>query len=449
MKQLLLSLGGAAVLAAACAHAEFQDRFKPATAPSIEPWTRSETVAFRNAFWFDGRRFERQAVVYTKDGRIVGARTPGRVDRVVDLSGRYVIPPLGDAHTHVFDGPFRFQQQRAKYLTEGVFYALTTTAPASGVTKIRSEFAGPTNVDVVNAQAGFTGPKSHPAEIYNAYALGVFDWREQHRQFERLRSSSAAADDAFFVVRNESELAQKWRLVELRRPDMIKVFLRSSERFHPEGPSNLADGGIDPKLLPVIVRRAHAAGLRVAVANSSVIDFQATLAARGDMVTHLPCYQSGGIGPYQELFPDTDATCMVSPADARRAARQGVVSTLITSEWAKDDRSPDAIRREVANIRTLQRAGAKIALGSDAYGDTPVAGLIAASSKGPFSRWQLLRWATVETPQAIFPGRKVGCLQAGCEASFLVLKSNPTKNMTALRDISTRVKDGLLLRTTR
>jgi hypothetical protein len=360
--------------------------------------------------------------------------------------GGFVLPPLGDAHTHVFDGPGGFPGQRSQYLKEGVFYALTTTAPASGVAKIRHRLSGAKNVDVANAQAGFTGPKSHPAEIYNAYALGVFDWRQQHARWDTLRSATAAADDAYFVVRTPADLEAKWELVRKRRPDLIKVFLRSSDRYRPEGPSNLAAGGMNPDLLAPLVLRAHAAGLRVAVANSNLSDFRVTLAAGADMVTHLPCYQGPGEpGPYDDSVPDRDATCLLSRNDARRAARARLVSTLVTSEWGKSDRSPAHARWEAANVAALSAAGAPLAIGSNAYGQTPVEGLVAAGRRGTFTRAQLLRWATMATPRAVHPTRKIGCLTAGCEASFLVLAANPLADMGALRTIRLRVKDGLLL----
>ena len=415
-----------------------------AATPEPAPWASTEVIELRNGRWFDGTRF-RPGTVYIRDGRLARVR-PRRVSRTVDLQGGFVIPPFGDAHTHVFDGPFGFPAQRSQYLTDGVFYALTTTAPASSVLKVRDRFSGPKNVDVINAQAGFTGPASHPAEIYNAYALGIYDWRKQREQWDMLRRSTAAADDAFFVVENAADVEAKWRLVTERRPDFIKVFLRSSDRYRPEGPPTLGEGGMDPALLPLIVRRAHAAGLRVAVANSNVADFRATVRAGADIVTHLPCYQYGSDpGPYEDTVPETDESCVITSDDARRAARLGLVSTLVTSEWTTD-RPAQYLRWEAANIAALHRAGAPLALGANAYGETPLKGLVAAGERKLFPNAQLLRWGTMSTPQAIFPKRRVGCLKAGCEASFLVLERDPLRDLGAVRSIRLRVKDGLLLR---
>ncbi len=59
----------------------------------------------------------------------------------------------------------------------------------------------------------------------------------------------------------------------------------------------------------------------------------------------------------------------------------------------------------------------------------------------------LLRTWAVETPQAIFPGRKIGRLEPGYEASFLVLDENPIDRLDALRTIRMRVKQGCVLNT--
>jgi imidazolonepropionase-like amidohydrolase len=46
------------------------------------------------------------------------------------------------------------------------------------------------------------------------------------------------------------------------------------------------------------------------------------------------------------------------------------------------------------------------------------------------------------TPRAIFPSRRVGCLEDGCEASFLVLDGDPSRDLSRTGSIRLRVKDG-------
>lgn len=46
------------------------------------------------------------------------------------------------------------------------------------------------------------------------------------------------------------------------------------------------------------------------------------------------------------------------------------------------------------------------------------------------------------TGARLFPERRVGCLDAGCEADFLVLAADPTADIKALRAIERRVMQG-------
>ena len=50
-----------------------------------------------------------------------------------------------------------------------------------------------------------------------------------------------------------------------------------------------------------------------------------------------------------------------------------------------------------------------------------------------------------ETGAWLFPERRIGCFQPGCEADFLVLSSDPTLDIRNLRAIEHRYKAGKLL----
>ena len=53
---------------------------------------------------------------------------------------------------------------------------------------------------------------------------------------------------------------------------------------------------------------------------------------------------------------------------------------------------------------------------------------------------------TITTPQGTFPARKIGCLNEGCEASFLVFNRDPLQDLSNITDIEMRIKDGGVLR---
>ena len=160
------------------------------------------------------------------------------------------------------------------------------------------------------------------------------------------------------------------------------------------------------------------------------------------MITHLPCYQDTSneeSGPYFDI--DTAEECLISKDEARRAASQQMISTLIVTEWAKE-RPDDQVEWEKSNINALKEAGAPLAVGVNAYGATLTDGMIAGVKKGFLSAVELLRVASLDTPRAIFPRRRVGCLDVGCEASFIGFEKNPIEDITAIRNITMRLKDG-------
>ena len=400
----------------------------------------SEIVEYRGARVFTGEGFVEASLCVGEKSFV---ECPQNAGSLVDLAGGFVIPPLGDAHTHHFDGPYGLPWQRQAYLEAGVFYAMSLTAPTSGVLEIRDQLKGPGNVDVATSMGGITGPDSHPAEIYEALALGIRSFEEQVARAEEIRASRKSADDAYFVLETPADLEEKWPLIVRNRPDVVKVFLRTSERYH-EGYGKWGPGGgLDPELLPLVSQLADEAGLRLVVANSSLGDFRASLASGADVVSHLPCYQDTMSDPESPYYGvDTDDDCRLSAEDAEAAAAAGMGVVLIVSEWAKD-RPEFYVEWEKLNTALLEKAGAPLAVGSNAYGSTVVDGLIAGAEKGFFEPARLLRLATTDTARLIFPERRVGCFDAGCEASFVVLDGNPLESFEQIRKIRVRIKDGV------
>ncbi len=292
------------------------------------------------------------------------------------------------------------------------------------------------------ALGGITGPESHPAEIYEALALGIRSYEEQVARADEIQASRRWADDAYFVVETVDDVQAKWPIILENEPDFIKAYMRNSERYEEGFGKWGPGGGIDPDLLPVIRELSDEAGLRLAVANSSPGDFRASVAAKADLVTHVPCYQDSMSDPESPYYTvHTDERCRLSTADADAAAAAGMGSVLIVSEWAKE-RPEVYLGWEKHNVGLLETAGAPLAIGSNAYGSTVIDGLIAGAQKRFFEPARLLRLATTDTARMIFPDRQAACLEPGCEASFLVVGGNPLEDFSRIRDIRLRVKDG-------
>lgn len=82
----------------------------------------THNYGFANGNWFDGQRFVRRTV-YSVAG-VLTSKRPMHVDRVFDLTGKYVVPPFGEAHNHNLDwsSDERFARVNKMYLEAGIFY---------------------------------------------------------------------------------------------------------------------------------------------------------------------------------------------------------------------------------------------------------------------------------------------------------------------------------------
>jgi hypothetical protein len=57
---------------------------------------------FINGHWFDGEKFTSKT--FYSIGELLSTHKPRTVDSVIDLRGKYVVPPFGEAHNHNVEG---------------------------------------------------------------------------------------------------------------------------------------------------------------------------------------------------------------------------------------------------------------------------------------------------------------------------------------------------------
>lgn len=399
------------------------------------PASPGRTLALVNGHWLLGGRFV-AVTRYVVDGRLRD-RAAGRPDSTLDLRGGFVIPPFGEAHNHNLEASPRVDALIARYLRDGVFYVENPNVLPRSRAALAGKVNTPASVDVVFANGRLTGPGGHPIEIVR-------------RNIARGIMTAADGEGAFFwEIADAGDLARKWPAILAQHPDFVKVYLLYSEEYERRRSDTIAFGwrGLNPALLPGIVRRAHAASLRVAAHIETAADFRTAVAAGVDQVAHMPGFR----GDEQVRLMDP-APYTLTDADARDAARRAVVVVTTLGGAADIDpagadsltrRALDALHRR--NLTTLRRAGVRIALGSDTYRDDSRAEARYLRALGVFSDTALVQLWSHDTPRAIFPGRAVGRLEAGDEASFLVLGCDPLVRFACTDSIRLRVKDGRVL----
>ena len=346
-------------------------------------------LKFINGRWYDGTSFQERTMYSVEN--VFRTSFDGEA-RVVDLGGRYVIPPLADAHNHVLaDGP-RVDEELLRYLRAGIFYVKNPNNSASRAVATRARMNTPETIDVLYANGGITSPGGHPSQIYAPLGAAFADaWYE---------AGSVAALDAI------------WPKVLAGKPDFLKIYFEGAR-------------GLTLEVARAVVHRAHAAKLKVAAHVTSSADFHNALEAGVDEITHLP------------LAP-------IDPADAVAAAKRGVTVVTTTLSHRPATGIADVSALHHANLALLRKAGVRVLLGVDG-GATVVDEALNVARLGVYSPAEVLRMLVETTPRAIFPARRIGKLDEGFEASLLALDANPLEDLAALRRVVIRVKQGHVL----
>lgn len=394
----------------------------------------------RNGFWFNGRSFE-AGTRYTVYGAVT-ERQPVPVDSIIDLQGGYVIPAFGEAHNH--NAVASDTGIAHRYLRAGIYYVKNPNSLPADRVAAKGTFNTPSSIDVIFSNGGLTGPGGHPYDLVRRnIARGV--WK-----------SDAGEGRFYHTIASRADLDAKWPAIIAEEPDFIKTYLLFSDEYAKRLADSTTIGwrGLDPALLPLIVQRAHDADRRVSTHVETAADFRNAVAAGVDEINHLPGFRPEGnaLSGYAKLDG-----YRITADDARDARRRGVVVVTTVSEVleiadneiTRNSANADLARRAreviVGNLRSLRDAGVNVVVGSDRYNTTSLAEVFGLRGTGIYSDTALLRMWSMATPRAIFRGRKIGTLDSGFEASFLVLAGNPLVDFENVRRIRMRFKEGVLL----
>jgi imidazolonepropionase-like amidohydrolase len=367
--------------------------------------------------------------------RIVAVGRKGAVSapssaRRVDLTGKFVIPALVDAHSHPGYTNIRaMTTSAANYGREGVvdhlrryaYYGVGATgslgldrgevpyelraSPAAGAALLRT------------AGRGIAWPNAGPNAAY---------WR-----------------DAAYGVTTEAEARAAVGELAAGKVDIVKIWVDDR-------------GGSVPKLPPPLYRAviddAHARGLRVVAHVFYLADAKDLLRAGIDGFAH-------GIRDLEvddellELFKARPRAFLMPnlpdapPTDAELAWLSETLpaAQIARMRQASPTRSAGAQRQfdiQIRSLRRLNAAGVRIALGTDAgatvdgssFGwgaHTELADMVSAG----MTPAQVLIAATRTAAESLGLDR-TGVLAAGRSADFVVLDANPIENITSTRRIS-------------
>lgn len=395
----------------------------------------TKVYAFVNAFYFDGTGFK-AGTLYTVNGKI-SFKKPAVIDSTIDISGKYIIPPFGEAHNHNVEwyGEERFNKLRDRYLKEGIYYIKNPNNLPKVPGQLKGKINIPKSIDACFSNGSFTAPGGHP--------LGLVK-----RNLDREVWKQEDAEGGFYYsVDNMNDFLLKWEALKKTKPDFIKTYLLYSEEFDKRrnDTNYFAWKGLNPAFIKPMVSKIHKDGYKVAVHVETAADFHTALLAGVDEINHTPGFRANEKYGYDKY--------KISEEDAKLAAKNKVVivttmGTAIDNIFKTIDSLPSKKQEKemiVHNLSILKKNKVSLAIGSDSYGQTSRYEINNLIKLNLFDNLSPLKMWCETTARAIFPNRKIGYLKEGYEANFLIIDGNPVENFSFTEKISIRVKGGVIL----
>lgn len=404
-------------------------------AANAQQTTPGKTYAFKNGQWFDGQKFVVKTM-YVQAGYFTNAQ-PAVIDSVIDLQQKFVVPPFSEAHTHHLEGVGDPAEKIINgYLKDGVFYVENPNNIPMFTKNLFGKINKPNSIDASFANGGLTSNEGHPMLLFEDQIrpnIEPMTGKTQRGWFQ---------GKAYYSIDSEKDLNEKWAAILADKPALIKTYLANSEDYQQQAPPSKYPlrKGLNPALLPIIVAKAHQAGLRVITHVETAFDFRTAINAGVDELAHMPGFYLFDAA-YSKRYLLTEADAKLA-----KAKKVFVVTTLMTKSLVEDKSLlPMVVANQQKNLLLLKKYGVKLAIGSD-HSDSPVDEVKAIRELKVFSNLELLKIWCENSAQFIFPKRKIGFLKPGYEASFLVLAGNPLDDWGNTAKIGIRFKQGVFIK---
>ncbi len=402
-----------------------------------------KTYQFVNGQWFDGKDFRRRTF-YSVNGILTSKKT-AKIGETIDLKNGYVIPPFAEAHSHKLDIKSESPEQESRFIKEGVMYVMVLNNGASNAAANRPHFNEPYTIDVLYANGGITRTGQHPAFAYERIASGIAQWWLPENM-KIIQSNHKEENNSYWFFDTIADVDKKWNAYLASKPDLVKIYLLDSKNNSP------VQKTISEEVAAYVTKKAHDAGLRVAAHIETFDDLKIGLRIGVDIFAHMPHYNYffSRSEPLQPTFTSEELKMI-------RKRRIVLIPTLsLNEEFAivRDasnnyqgrfdaKRFNEAVEFQKKTIATLKNAGFTFAIGSDRDSLTPELNYWVKNNI--FDPLFTLQTATITTPQIMYPKRKIGLLEQGYEASFLVLEKNPLEDFDEIKNIKLRLKQGYFL----
>jgi imidazolonepropionase-like amidohydrolase len=389
--------------------------------------TTGRSYELRNGNFYNGKDFT-PGTWYVANG-VFSKKAPAKIDSVIDLSGKFVTPPMGDAHCSSVADNLSAANILKQYTDEGSFYLQILSNTQEGRAAVESRLNKAGAPDAVFANGGITCTLGQPFLKFESAAQGVREPKAINERLGFIKQQRKMLGDGYWFIDNKAALGANWDKILAQKPGVISIYLLDSQnKGGKEGQ------GLSPDVAKAVVKKAHKAKLGVYAHVETLEDLRLAIKIGADGIANLPGNNWDGTGDSKK-YELTDADLKLL------AKKKTAVVTLLSHGQASANRAATQAFHTKTLIRLLEN-NVNLVLGSDDPQRTARSELNYWYTLGELNYASILKVLCENTPQAIFPKRKVGKIADGYEASFLVLNDNPLQNILKIRATAFKMKNG-------
>ena len=376
--------------------------------------------------------FDRQGVIEYA-GPEAGSPRRARRDQVLDYSGCFVMPGLIDVHTHLAYGNAKSEEDIDLYsplefrTLRGMFFAQKVAA--AGFTALCSPGdAGQISLSIRNAiRAGlFEGPRVMAAGPYITSHQGLTDWYPTW--------IGAPETSIGKLVTTAAEAVEEIRRQTKNGVDCVKIAMDGIQRRDDDGTLVAA---FTQEETDIMVREIHRHGKKAVVHARGREATLYSARAGADLIFHANHLDDECIAAMLEN------ECMLSPTMTQP---KNVIDFTQPHEPAGQRGRPEHAQREYeigcANWKKARAAGVPLLTGTDTgfavtpYGEWNARELELFVDDLDFTPAAALRAATEVNAKFMTEGDRIGALEPGRAADFIVLDASPLVDIRVLQDKS-------------